>query len=301
MKIMLAMPGRDTKALREALQRVMPNCEVVHEEDPRAADFVIAWKHRPGSLAACTDAKAIYSYGAGVDFLLADTTLPDVPIGRVVLPSLGNQMSRYVLSHVLPAALHADVYQELQSHRLWRPQAPISPATLVLGGGSIGGSVAQSLRQLGLAVTVWKRSNPDGEPDTIIGLDALSKCLPTADFVINTLPLTPETRGLLNHEFFRRMRPTSCLINVGRGEHLVESELVAALNDDELGSAVLDVFHDEPLPSDSPLWAHPKIHITPHIASLTAPHEAARVLADEFTALYAGEQPKYLVDKENQY
>ena len=301
MRILLAMPGRNTRALRQALRRELPHARIDEADTSGPVDFVIAWKHEHGTLAGHDRAKAIYSYGAGVDFLLDDPTLPDVPIGRVVSSRLGQQMSQYVLAHILPAALQLDVYQRLQHSRLWQPQAPKDTQALILGGGSIGGHVANALRMIGVPVTIWKRTNPDKDPRIVTSDDALERSLSHADFVVNTLPLTTTTKGILNGSLFQRMKSTACLINVGRGEHLVDDDLVAALDSGEIGSAALDVFTPEPLATESPLWGHPKIRITPHVASVTDADDAASILAGEFRALMEGKQPAYLIDKETQY
>ena len=131
--------------------------------------------------------------------------------------------------------------------------------------------------------------------------DALERSLSHADFVVNALPLTTTTKGILNGSLFQQMKSTACLINVGRGEHLVDDDLVTALDSGEIGSAALDVFTQEPLATESPLWGHPKIRITPHVASVTDADDAASILAGEFRALMEGKQPAYLIDKETQY
>jgi glyoxylate/hydroxypyruvate reductase A len=163
---------------------------------------------------------------------------------------------------------------------------------LVLGQGAMGGTVSARLRVLGYPVTGWRRR--DGEA-------ALWQALPQAAIVINLLPLTPATRGLLDARCFGAMRHGSNLVNLARGAHVVDADLLAALDSGHLEHAVLDVFHSEPLPAGHPYWQHPRVTVLPHAAAATDPRSAARVVADNLERLARGEPVLNLVDRRRGY
>lgn len=307
MTIAIEMPGRDDRQLREDLIRRLGPDIVPETIDDSAADqvaMVIAWKHRPGSLARYRNVQAVYSYGAGADFLLEDTTLdPRISLGRTVGPSLSRQIASYVLASMLPKSLGLPAYHRATREGTWKPASTPRQTTVgLLGIGEMGHGVAKVCRSLGHRVLGWARQSMNTSIHRLYrGQDGLLELACASDFVVCTLPLTPELHGVLNTRLFRAMKPTAWLINVGRGEHLREEDLLDALDTDELAGAVLDVFVDEPLPGNHPFRRHPKIEITPHIAALTDPDEAAERLAGAWYALRDGRPLPDLIDRTRGY
>jgi len=250
----------------------------------------------PGSLQGLPALRLVQSLWAGVDRLLNDATLPaGVPIARMVDPAMNAAMAETALWSVL--SLHRGFfdYAERQRRSEWRPHAQRRAdevPVLVLGQGAMGGTVSERLRAVGYPVTGWRRAS---------GTDALWQALPQASVVINLLPLTAETRGLLDARFFAAMSPASHLVNLARGAHVVEADLLSALDRGHLAHAVLDVFQVEPLPVGHPFWQHPRVTVLPHAAAATDPRSASRVVADNLERLLRGEPLHHLVDGRRGY
>jgi glyoxylate/hydroxypyruvate reductase A len=248
----------------------------------------------PGSLQGLPQLKLIQSLWAGVDRLLADPTLPaDVPIARMVDPAMTAAMSETALWAVL--ALHRGffTYQRQQQQALWKvqPQRRADEfSVLVLGQGEMGRAVCARLAALGYRVRGWRR---DGTP--------LAPLLAASDVVINLLPLTAGTHGLLDARFFAALPAGAALVNLGRGAHVVDADLLAAVDAGQLGHAVLDVFHAEPLPATHPYWSHPRVTILPHAAALTDPRSAAAVVARNLRAVRDGRPLAHRVERDRAY
>jgi glyoxylate/hydroxypyruvate reductase A len=263
----------------------------------------------PGSLEGLPALRLIQSLWAGVDRLLDDATLPPgVPIARMVDPTLTAAMAETALWAVLSLHRGFFVYQRQQRSAVWRqlPQrrADELPVT-VLGLGTMGLACARALAQQGYRVTAWTRH--DGARDLppgvahLHGADALWPCLNGSSIVVNLLPLTPETRGLLDARFFAALPRGAALVNLARGAHIVEADLRAALVSGRLGHAVLDVFENEPLDPKHPFWRHPKVTVLPHIAALTDARSAAALVAANVQALAAGHPIAHLIDRARGY
>ena len=219
-------------------------------------------------------AHTLISLGAGVEQILRDPNIPlEIPIIRLVEPCVASRMSEYVLLSVLRFHRQAFEYQELQKSQHWKPlPLPlINSCTVgILGLGALGLTTAQRLKSIGFPVRCWSRTNKDiKEIECFHGADQLKRCLSTCQVLVCLLPLTSKTRGILNSETFLAMPKGSYLINVARGQHLVEQDLLDALDSGQLSGACLDVFSSEPLPQDHPFWLHPNITITPHVATQT--------------------------------
>ena len=248
----------------------------------------------PGSLQGLPKLRLIQSLWAGVDRLLADQTLPhDVPIARMVDPAMSAAMAETALWAVLSLHRGFFAYADQQRRGLWRqlPQRRADEVpVLVLGQGEIGRAVAARLAQQGYRVDGWRR---DGTP--------LAPRLATAAIVVNLLPLTPETRGLLDARCFAALPAGACIVNLGRGAHVVDDDLLAALDSGHLGHAVLDVFHTEPLPAAHRYWSHPRVTVLPHAAAATDPRSAAAVVAANLRALRDGGPIAHLVDRARAY
>lgn len=281
---------------KSELERLIPQLEVRHyrtDPNPREADIVLAWKAPHGAYAAYTGARLIHSLGAGIDHLLADPQLPpQAAICRLVDPLLTLRMIEYVTLHVLRHhRLHSQLVQQ-QHNRIWQQIA--APAARdrtvgVMGLGALGGAVATSLHSLGFHVQGWSRTakNLPGI-DTFHGADGLKSFLQQTEILVCLLPLTEATRDIVNQSLLSQLPRGACFINAARGHHVVDEDLLAALDGGHIAEATLDVFRTEPLPTDHPYWRHPRVTVTPHIASLTDPVSAAAVVADNIQRLLQG-------------
>jgi glyoxylate/hydroxypyruvate reductase len=251
-------------------------------------DTALAWQPPPGLLQKVPRLRLIISVGAGVDALLGDPTLPDLPLVRYVDPDLTGRMVEYVTLHVLYHHRRMTEFGELQSRREWNYLAEPGAHEIrvgLMGLGVMGQASVAPLKLLGYQLRGWSRT-----PKTIEGMDCycgeagLEAFLADTDILACVLPLTPETRGILNRGLIRKLSrqgrderlPGPVLINAGRGGLQVDADIMAALEAGELYAASLDVFETEPLPTASPLWSHPRVVITPHNAAESAPLSIVR-------------------------
>ena len=288
-----------------ALRQAMPELDIrVWPEvgNPEDITYALLWQPPDGVLGRCRNLKAILSLGAGVDHLMGDPELPDhLPIVRMVDPSLTDGMSEYVLFHTL--RYHRDVpyYEACQRERKWHMLTPVMPQERrvgILGLGVLGADAARKLAALSFDVAGWSRSPKQVEDvASFHGTDGLAAFLARSEILVCLLPLTPDTAGILNAELFAGLPEGACLINPARGGHLVDDDLLAALDSGRIAGATLDVFHTEPLPTDHPFWDHPKVTITPHVASVTNPKTAAEQVAANIRRAEAGEPLPNLVDR----
>ena len=246
-------------------------------------DVAVVADPPPGVLPTFPDLGFIQSAWAGVDSLLGDPSLPDIPLARLFDPALAGAMAESVLAHVMVLHCQLNDYAAQQRAHLWRPleQPRIAMRTVgLLGMGEMGSTCAELLRKVGFQVSGWSRS---GRPIAGIrihsGREGFRAILEQSEILVNTLPLTSETAGILGAQAFERMPRGAGLVNVGRGEHVVMSDLLEALEQGRLGHAVLDVFETEPLPPSDPLWSHAKLTITPHVAAPTDPASASLEIA----------------------
>jgi glyoxylate/hydroxypyruvate reductase len=269
--------------------------------NPKEIDSALVWKPQSGLLASLPNLRLIASLGAGVDHLLQDASLPrHVPIVRLVDPYMTEAMSEYVLSQVLRLHRQDFAYRAQQRERLWRelPQ-PIAAERRVgvLGLGELGADAARKLAVLGFAVAGWSRTEkrlPGME--SFHGPEGLKALARRSDILACLLPLTRETEGVLNAKLFAQMPKGAAIVNAARGAHLVEADLLAALESGQLSAAVLDVFAEEPLPPNHPFWDHPKIIVTPHVAAATHAPTAAAAIAENLRRLADGRPLLNVVD-----
>lgn len=301
MKVVLAgdLDAAEWSEWRAALAQALPEAQWLSvaqaRQDPAHVHAAVIDNPAPGCLAGLPALRLIQSLWAGVDRLLADDTLPaGVPLARMVDPAMSAAMAETALWATL--ALHRGffAYQQQQREGLWRqrPQRPADEVSVaVLGRGAMGSAVAKRLAGQGYAVRTWGRDNPA----------ALPALLAAAEIVINLLPLTPATRGLLDARFFGRMRAGAALANFGRGAHVVDQDLLAALDAGHLHHAVLDVFHAEPLPPQHRFWSHPRVTMLPHAAAMTDARSAAVVVAANLRALADGRPLSHLVERGRGY
>ena len=226
--------------------------------------------------------KAIFPVGAGVDHIAADPERPKhLPVIRMVEEGLTAGMTEYVVMQVLYHHRDMLAYRHQAAEKIWReiPAVPAHQRRIgILGLGVLGQDAARMLVRFGFDVAGWSRTPKEIEGVTCFhGPEGLDQMLARTDILVCLLPLTPATRGILNGELFAKLPRGACLINVGRGGHQVERDLLEALDSGQLREATLDVFEEEPLPADSPLWSHPQVIVTPHIASMTMPETAKAV------------------------
>ncbi|MFD1626687.1 2-hydroxyacid dehydrogenase [Azospirillum griseum] len=280
--------------------RVWPDCGDV-------ADITVAvvWKPPAGMLASLPNLGLIVSLGAGVEPLLQDPTLPDVPLVRMVADGLTADMAGYVVLQVLRWHRQMEEYAALQAAERWQPlgHKPAGDVTVgILGLGELGVASARSLRSLDYRVVGWSRSPKtiDGV-ESFAGAEGLAAMLPQTDILVCLLPLTPDTHGLLNAALFAALPPGAVVVNAARGGHVVEADLLAALDSGRLRGASLDVFVEEPLPPGHPFWRHPGVRITPHVAGITHPSRCAQQVATAVTAFRAGQPLPNRVDRRRGY
>ncbi len=272
----------------------------------READIAVVANPLPGRLAGCTQLKLIQSLWAGVDRLLADATLPaHVPIARMVDPMMNRAMAETATWAVLSLHRRAFDYAAQQRQVQWRPlpqKRADEVAVLVLGLGQMGRTTALQLAALGYRVSGWSaRAQQVAGIATSAGWAALPAALGAADIVVNLLPLTDDTRHLFDRARLAQMRTGASLVNLARGAHVVEKDLLVALNSGRLAHAVLDVFDTEPLPATHVFWFHPQVTLWPHAAAQTDLRSAAAVVADNVEAVRRGEAARHLVDRSRGY
>jgi glyoxylate/hydroxypyruvate reductase A len=272
---------------------------------PDSIGYFVGFRPAPGFLKTLPNLKAVISLGAGVDGFLADPQFPKpVPLVRSVDPNLAIQMGEYVAMHVLMIHRDQRFFARAQQDHAWRQRMLSRNASDIrigiLGLGTIGTVVAERLAVFGFQLSGWSRS-PKAAIKSFAGPEQLPAFLGQCDIVVCTLPLTPDTRGIMNAGFFAQLPQGAWVINVARGAHLIEDDLVAALDSGHLAGAVLDVFQTEPLPADSPLWRHPGIIATPHIAGIPDPKMAAAYVEDCIIRTEAGMPLANRIDMERGY
>ncbi len=297
----------------QALRAAAPQCTWWSDGDaelPRESiHAAVVANPAPGALAGLPALGLVQSLWAGVEKLLADPGLPAaVPLARMVDPAMSAAMAETALWAVL--SLHRGFfdYAALQSAAQWRPQPQRRAddvAVLVLGYGAMGSAVARRLAAQGYRVSAWRSAaHAPARSDAVTvhgGNDALQALWPAHEIVVNLLPLTPATRGLLGARCFAAMPAGGAVVNLARGAHLVDDDLLAALDSGHLGRAVLDVFTAEPLPPGHRYWQHPRVTLLPHVAALTDLRSAARVVADNLDALRDGAPIAHLVERVRGY
>ena len=314
MSLLFAAPGWDAGPWRKRLAAFLPGRAIVTPEtlvDRAAVRYAAVWRHPPGSLAHLPRLEAIFSLGAGVDAILVDPNLPDVPIARIVDPDLTARMSEWVVLNCLMHLRRTRRYERQQRAREWAddPDQPAAGDVRVgiLGFGELGRDAARKLATIGFPIAAWSAS-PKSAPgvacfDGPAGLEAM---LARTDILVCLLPLTAATRGILNASLFARLARDgrlggAILINAGRGGLQVETDILSALDSGALKGASLDVFETEPLPHDSPLWRRPEVFVTPHNSAISHPDSVARAIAEQNLAHERGEPLRQVVDRARGY
>jgi glyoxylate/hydroxypyruvate reductase len=296
MAILFRSTPAATARWRPLLATLMPQHEIrfwPEIGDPAAIEHALVWQPEPGLLASLPNLKLIVGLGAGIDHLLRDPSLPTgVPIVRLVDPYMTDAMSEYVALSVL--RLHRQDLDYLAQQRalVWEEREQKNAAERpvgILGFGTLGQDAARKLRALGFPVAGWSRGLKEiAGFVTYAGQAGLDALLARSEILVCLLPLTAETAGILNAAAFARLPRGAGLVNAGRGGHLVEEDLIPALDGGQLSGAVLDVVREEPLPQDHPFWRHPRIILTPHVAAETHPPTAAKIISEAIRRLEAG-------------
>jgi glyoxylate/hydroxypyruvate reductase A len=309
--LLLHLSDVDEARWAASYREALPEVNVLRrgdDYDPASIDYIFVWKPRPDAFDGLTNLKAVLSLGAGVDALLRHPALPDAPMVRFVDTNLTQRMTDYVVSQVTYHQRLGTRFRRDQAARRWvqlyPPAATVSNVG-VMGLGELGADAAARLKGLGFTVLGWSRS-----PRTIEGIrtfsgDELDAFLAETDILVCLLPLTDETRGILNYDLFGKLRRQldggPVIVNAARGGHQVEADIVRALGDGTLGAASLDVFEVEPLPPDSPLWALDNCYITPHIAAISTVDAGVAYFSKIIRDHVAGKPLPRIVDRQRGY
>ncbi len=273
--------------------------------NPEDVEYLALWKPDPEIFAQFPNLKLVFSLGAGVDQFDLSTLPPQVSLVRMIEPALTAGMVEYVTAFVLAIQRDLPLYRRQQTERLWQAHPERAAAATrvgIMGMGTLGTPCAKTLLSLGFAVQGWNRSPRDiaGVP-VFAGDTELDAFLASTDILVCLLPLTDATRGLFRASLFSKLPKGASFINAGRGGHVVTDDLLGALDSGQLRWAVLDVTSPEPLPATSPLWEHPRIILTPHIASNTNAQSGAESVIANIRRFQAGQPPAGLVDRRKAY
>lgn len=312
MEIIFYHPVFDTPWWISALEKALPGAKVREWKagDNQPADYALVW-HPPVEMLQGRALKAVFALGAGVDSILSKLKahpemLPtSIPLFRLEDTGMGLQMQEYAVSQVLHWFRRFDDYQALKQETRWQPLPEYQREDFtigIMGAGVLGSKVAESLLAWGFPVRVWSRSEKAWPGVTsFAGQDQLGNFLRETRVLINLLPNTAETVGIINHALLEQLQDNSYLLNLARGVHVNEDDLLQALASGKVKGAMLDVFSREPLPVESPLWRHPRVAMTPHIAAVTRPQEAIAYIAGTITQLERGDTVSGQVDRERGY
>jgi len=298
MALLIICNDRDLSPWTAALKNTEPDLDLrVYPEEGNLEDieFVLCWKHPRGILKRYPNLKVISSLGAGVDHLLSDPDLPlSIPIVRIVDPELAHAMSEFVIGLIFNHLRSFTQYHENQKQKIWKVNNfQIAPNVQVgiMGMGVLGQDLAIKLAAIGFNVVGWAQSPKKIKNVKVYkGLDEFDEFLSETNILVCLLPLTEKTKNILNKDTFSKVQDQAFIINVARGNHLVDEDLIEMIDNDKLSGASLDVFRNEPLPENHPFWSHPKINITPHIASLTNPISVAPQIIENYKRAMA-DQP----------
>jgi glyoxylate/hydroxypyruvate reductase A len=305
MRVVFYCPWANADAWLRELRASAPELRFLawpEAKEAAAVEAAVVWRPPAGMLRQFPNLRVICAMGAGVDDLLDPAVAPPaVPLVRLVDPVMTERMASYVLAVILEHQRQLGRYRAQQAERVWRPLAHADTSALrvgVMGLGAMGRASAALLAAVGYEVAAWsRRPKSHAGVRCYAGRAQWRAFLARSDVLVCLLPLTPATRGILGRATFEALPEGALVINAARGEHLIEADLIAALDSGRLAGAVLDVFPTEPLPQDHPLWRHPKVLITPHVASLSSPASGAAQIAAALRAIRAGRTPDHLVDR----
>ncbi len=313
MVVMFYSQTDGAQAWQQRLQQYLPELELRIWPELGALeqiDAALVWKPPAGLLASLPNLRLILSLGMGVDHIFHDPHLPSgVPITRMLDHDMARQMSQYVAHAILDHLRQMSAYRADQAAKRWQPRPLLDSSKTpvgILGYGVLGQACAHVLQVLGFPVRTWSRTprpleHAESTVEHFYGVEQLAEFASQAQVLVCLLPLTEETRGVLNAQLFAQLPRGAYVINSARGGHLVEEDLLAALASGQLSGAALDVMQHEPLAAEHLFWQHPAIRITPHIAALTNPDTAAAQVAENLYRLEAGLPLLNLVEPERGY
>jgi glyoxylate/hydroxypyruvate reductase A len=308
MSILLISKSKDFRQLKQEILQIEQDLNIQvwpAVTDRHAVQMAVAWDHSEGVLESFPNLQCVMSYGAGTEHLINDVSDRKVKLCRMVLESLNSQIADYVLMISLIIQRKYHEYLKSADKRKWKQLDVAAKSDLpigVMGAGQTGIAIAELLSKNGFRVNSWS-----GSVKTISGVNHYSGSekfhhfLNESCILVCALPLTPETEGILNLKTFKGLQKPAYLINVARGNHLVEEDLIYSLDAGILAGAILDTFQTEPLPDSHTFWNREEIIITPHIAALTHPKEAASLIVENYKRIISGMDPLYMVDKQKGY
>ncbi|MDR5589498.1 glyoxylate/hydroxypyruvate reductase A [Christiangramia sp. SM2212] len=309
MSVLIVCPGKDPENWVNALKNQHPGMNVYvypEDHDTEEVEFALSWNHPRGLYKNYPNLKVIASMGAGVDHILSDSALPEgVEITKVVDDTLTEDMGDFVLSQVMNHIRGLHHYVKSQNKKEWEKfqyKRPQDTTVGIMGLGVLGNAVADKLHKNFFKVNGWSRTEKNCENvKSYFGKDQLEEFLQNSEILVCLLPLTEDTENILNADLFDMLPEGAYVINVGRGEHLVEHDLMEMIDNGHLSGASLDVFREEPLPDEHPFWEHTKINITPHIASLTMPESVVPQIAENYDRMKEEEPLKNKVELDKGY
>ena len=308
MSILIVSTARASASWVSTLKEKDPSLDIQVYPDverPEDVEFAISWKHPEGIYQNYPHLKVIASMGAGVNHILKDKHLPkEIKVTRIVDEQLTKDMSYFVLLQCLAVTRNLFHHLSDQESKTWKVksyQTPEETKVGIMGYGVLGQAAGRVLKSNGFDVCGYANSSKIIDGVTIYGANELDNFLKNTQILVCLLPVTSETKGVLDIELFKKLNKNSYLINVARGEHLVEDDLILALEQDILAGASLDVFQKEPLPENHPFWNHPNIQITPHIASMTDPESVASQLLENYKRMQSDESLMNEVDVQKEY
>ena len=309
MSIVIIRQDDKIELWKKALNAKNPDIKVYSYLEDHPVDEIevaMVWKHPKGSLKPYKNLKYIASGGAGVDFIFEDPDLPkDIPITRVVDDMLASDMSEYVTGAVFSYLKNFNIHKINQIKRQWNPSGyhRIADYTVgILGLGTLGQAVAKDLVTFGFQTQGWSNSQKTiPKVKSFVGQQDLGAFLATTEILVCLLPLTPLTKGILNTTLFEKLPQGAYVINVARGGHLVDEDLINMIDKGHISGACLDVFHEEPLPESHPFWQHEKIHITPHCASVSDTESVVPQIIENYKRMKTGQELLHLVSFKSGY
>lgn len=272
------------------------------QPDDAPVPYIVVGRPLPGVIASVPGLELVLSLNAGIEHLLASGEVPaHLPIVRLVDDGLADGMSDWVLGHALAWHRNLLVYKDLQAKGEWtpRPEKLARERTVaILGAGALGSQVAGHFARFGFDTRVWSRTGRTIEGTTCFaGRDKLIDTVTGADILVNLLPMTAETANVVDAKVLGALGEGAFFINGARGGHVIDADLIAALDAGQLSGAALDVFRIEPLPAEDPLWSHPKVLLSPHVAAPTHAHTAVAEMAENIRRFERGEPLPHIVDR----
>lgn len=308
MSIVLVCNQRDPSQWLTAFKKKLPEEKIEvypNIDDYNAVTFAISWQHDQGVFLKFKNLKVIASMGAGVHHILKDDTISNnIQVTRIVDDNLTKDMADFVLLNALYSIRNYAFHTANQAQKHWQIKAYLQPSEVkvgVMGFGILGKAAAEKLLMNGFQVNAWSKSRKTHEGVTSYVEEELTEFLTNSQILVCLIPITESTKSILNYSNLKKLPQKAHLINVARGQHLVEDDLLKLLDENHLSSACLDVFQTEPLPKDSALWRHSKVLVTPHVASMTDPESVVNQIFENYQRMQKGETLLNKVDREKAY